>query len=473
MVGRREEIRILREAASDTEPQFIAVYGRRRVGKTYLVRETLGPGFAFSHVGMASGSMAEQLLHFRDSLVRCGLGECPPIATWREAFLALERLLSMKKGRRIVFLDELPWMDTPKSRFVPELEHFWNDWCAAQKRLVLVVCGSASSWIVSKIVRNRGGLHNRITRQIRLAPFTLCECEDYLAGRGISLTRKDICELYMALGGVPWYWSLLGKGRSVSQCMDDLFFAEGAPLKTEYDQLFASLFRRSEIHRRIVTALAAVGIGADRDTLLFRTRQPDSGTLSRCLEELEQCGFVRKYTPFGKKTKGALYQLVDALTLFHFRFLAGESNPDERFWTRSAQSASQNVWRGLAFERVCLAHVRQIKRALQIGGILVRVASWRHVPDEVHPQGAQIDLLLERADRVIDICEMKWCGGEYTIDKDGEKTLRTKLETFRSVSGTRHAVHLVMVTPAGVIRNAHSGVVQAEVTLDDLFARSM
>ena len=405
--------------------------------------------------------------------VRHGLANCPPITTWREAFLALERLLGEKKGRRIVFLDELPWMDTPKSRFVPELEHFWNDWCAAQKRLVLVVCGSASSWIVSKIVRNHGGLHNRLTRQMRLAPFTLGECAEYLASRGFSLTRKDVCELYMALGGVPWYWSLLERGRSVAQCMDALFFAEGAPLRTEYDELFASLFRRSEIHRRIVAALAAVGIGADRDTLLVRTKLSDSGTLTRCLEELEQCGFVRKYTPYGKKTKGALYQLVDALTLFHFRFLAGESNLDERFWSRSAQSASQNVWRGLAFERVCLAHVRQIKQALQIGGVLVRVASWRHVPDEVHPKGAQIDLLLERADRVIDICEMKWCGGEFVIDKGLESALRTKLETFRAVSGTRCAVHLVMVTPDGVARNAHSGIAQAEVSLDDLFAQSI
>ncbi len=196
------------------------------------------------------------------------------------------------------------------------------------------------------------------------------------------------------------------------------------------------------------------------------------GTLTRCLEELEQCGFVRKYTPFGKITKGALWQLVDPLVLFHHKFVAGESNPDERFWSRSLASGTQNAWRGLAFERVCLAHVPQIKRALQIGGVLVRVASWRHVPDDVHPDGAQIDLLLERADRVIDVCEMKWCDGPYAIDKAGERKLRTKLETFREVTGTRHAVHLAMVTPAGVVRNAHWGVVQSEATLDDLFAET-
>lgn len=470
MIGRTEERRLLRAAAEETEAQFVAVYGRRRVGKTYLVRETLGPDFTFAHVGMASGSMEAQLLHFRDSLVRCGLAGCPSLASWREAFLALERLLESKRGRRVVFLDELPWMDTPKSRFVPELEHFWNSWCAAQKRFLLVVCGSATSWIVSKIVRNRGGLHNRLTRQIRLAPFTLRECEEYAVSRGLSLTRRDVCELYMALGGVPWYWSLLEKGWSVARSMDALFFAEGAPLRGEYAELFASLFRHSEMHRKVVAALAAVGIGADRETLIARTKLPDSGTLTRCLEELEQCGFVRKYTPFGKKTKGALWQLVDALTLFHNRFVAGESNPDERFWSRSVASGAQNAWRGHAFERVCLAHVPQIKRALQIGGVLVRVASWRHVPDDVHPDGAQIDLLLERADRVIDVCEMKWSDGAYAIDKADERKLRNRLETFRAVTGTRCSVQLVMVTPEGVVRNAHSGVVQAEAVLDDLFA---
>lgn len=332
--------------------------------------------------------------------------------------------------------------------------------------------GGSHDWKNGGKTWNRGGLHNRLTRQIRLAPFTLRECADYTASRGLSPTHRDVCELYMALGGVPWYWSLLERGWSVARSLDALFFAEGAPLRGEYDELFASLFRHSEIHRKVVAALAAVGIGADRETLIARTKLADSGTLTRCLEELEQCGFVRKYTPFGKKTKGALWQLVDALTLFHHRFVAGESNPDERFWSRSIASGAQNAWRGLAFERVCLAHVPQIKRALQIGGVLVRVASWRHVPDDVHPDGAQIDLLLERADRVIDVCEMKWSDGAYAIDKAGERKMRNRLETFRSVTGTRCAVHLAMVTPEGVLHNAHSGIVQAEVVLEDLFAEA-
>lgn len=470
MTGRHAERRLLLESIQREEPQFVAIYGRRRVGKTYLVRQTLSEAFAFEHVGMASASLSDQLLHFRDSLLRNGLRDCPPLASWHDAFLALERLLDQPRpGRNVVFLDELPWLDTPRSRFLPELEHFWNARASLRKNLVLVVCGSASSWMVSNLVRNRGGLHNRLTRQILLRPFTLRECADYAAARGLVLSPRDICSAYMALGGVPWYWSLLEKGLSVAQNLDALFFAEGAPLAPEHDALFASLFRHSEHHRRIVDALAAVGIGADRATLLARTGLPDNGVLSRCLEELEQCGFVRQYTPYGKAKKGALWQLLDPLVLFHRKFLASRPR-DERFWPHSLGSGAQNTWSGLAFERVCLAHVPQIKQALQIAGVLVHVASWRHLPDAVHPHGTQIDLLLDRADRVVNVCEMKWSAGPYAIDKLTADNFRAKLETFRTVAAPRRTLHLTLVTPDGVLPNAHSSIVQSQVTLDDLFA---
>ena len=472
MIGRTREQRLLLNAIHCDEPQFVAVYGRRRVGKTYLVRQTLSDAFAFEHVGLSSGSVRDQLVHFRDSLLRKGLSDCSPLASWREAFLALGRLLDQAPSSRpVAFLDELPWMDTPRSRFLPELEYFWNGWAAHRKHLVLVVCGSASSWMVSNLVRNRGGLHNRLTRQISLAPFTLRECADYAASRGLVLSRRDICTAYMVLGGIPWYWSLLEKGLSVAQNLDALFFAESAPLATEHDALYASLFRHSDLHRKVTDALAAVGIGTDRATLLARTGLPDNGALTRTLLELEQCGFVRQYTPYGKTKKGALWQLLDPLTLFHRKFLAPPPG-DGSFWSRSIGSGSQNAWSGLAFERVCLAHVPQIKRALQIAGVLVRVAAWRHVPDDIHPRGAQIDLLLDRADRIVNVCEMKWSAGPYAIDKATESNLRAKLETFQAVAAPRRALHLTLVTPDGVLPNTHSSIVQSQVTLDDLFADS-
>lgn len=469
LIGRTHEQRLLLDTLHAEEPQFVAVYGRRRVGKTYLVRKTLSHAFAFEHVGLAHSSLRDQLLHFRDSLLRNGLSDCPPLTSWREAFLALERLLDRTPpSRPIIFLDELPWLDTPRSRFVPELEHFWNGWAAHRKHLALVVCGSASSWIVSNIVSNRGGLHNRLTRQIPLAPFTLRECADYAASRGLSLSRRDVCAAYMVLGGVPWYWSLLEKGLSVPQNLDALFFADSAPLASEHDALYASLFRHSDLHRKVTDALAAVGIGADRATLLARTGLPDGGALTRTLLELEQCGFIRQYTPFGKTKKGALWQLLDPLTLFHRKFLSAPPR-DDHFWTHSLGSATQNAWMGLAFERVCLAHIPQIKRALQIAGILVNVASWRHIPDDIHPQGAQIDLLLDRADRVINVCEMKWSAAPFVIDKTTESALLSKLETFRAVASPRRALHLTLVTPFGLTPNAHSSIVQSTVTLDNLF----
>jgi AAA+ ATPase superfamily predicted ATPase len=474
MIGREQESKNLLEATERNEAQLVVVYGRRRVGKTYLVRETFGNRFYFDHSGIAKGTMRDQLDAFRDSLLRCGATEVPELGNWRTAFLELERFIKAGGIRRkkVLFIDELPWMDTPKAGFVKWFEAFWNGWCSARKDVVLVICGSATSWIVKNVFRNRGGLHNRVTDQILLKPFSLRECRDMCRQRGLVLTDNDIAELYMVFGGIPFYWSLLRKGRSAAQSIDELLFARNGKLRNEFDELFSSLFGENPIYVGIVRALSKVRSGVERGEILKSVGLEKGGNAKRYLDDLERCGFIRRYTAYGKKKRDATYQLIDNFSLFHLDFIDGESNQDDRFWSHSTLGPALNAWRGLAFERICLQHIAQIKAALGVSGVLTRVFSWRHVPDDVHPDGAQIDLLLERADRVIDVCEMKWCDGAYAIDKAGERKLRNRLETFRVVTGTRCAVQLVMVTPEGVVRNAHSGVVQAEVSLDDLFANA-
>ena len=472
MVGRETESKSLLEAAERNEAQLVVVYGRRRVGKTYLVRETFGNKFHFEHSGVAGGSMRDQLDAFRDSLLRYGAADVPELANWREAFLALERFIKEAgtKRKKVVFIDELPWMDTPKSGFVKWFESFWNGWCSARKDVVLVICGSSSSWIVKNVFKNRGGLHNRATEQIRLEPFSLRECREMCRQRGLALTDGDLAELYMVFGGVPYYWSLLRKGQSVAQNIDRLLFFRNGKLRNEFDELYSSLFGENPAYVGIVRALSKVKCGVERGAILKSVGMEKGGNAKRYLDDLERCGFIRKYTAFGKKKRDATYQLIDNFSLFHLAFIDGESNPDERFWSHSTLGPALNAWRGLAFERVCLQHVSQIKAALGVSGVLTRVFSWRHVPDDVYPDGAQIDLLIERADRVVNVCEMKYSKEPFAITKSYDRDLRNKIGTFSAIAAGRRAVHLTMVTSAGLVHNAYWNNVQSEVTLADLFA---
>ena len=472
MIGRAKEVEALKAAVERNEAQFVAVYGRRRVGKTYLVREFFKDGFCFYHTGVAKGDTAEQLLHFRDSLVRYGYEDCPGLASWREAFLALEKVVERSDRRKkVVFLDELPWMDTKRSRFVSALEHFWNGWLSARKDVVLVVCGSATSWMLDKLIKDHGGLHNRVTDRIRLRPFSLGECEEYSAELGLPYSREEVCLGYMIFGGVPFYWSLMKRGLSLRQNVDELVFAEDGKLRGEFDELFSSLFRNGRMYRRIAAAMAAVGCGVTREALLRRLKIRDGGKVTKCLDDLEACGFVRRYVAFGKKKKDSLFQLVDNFSLFHLRFLEDDPNPDGNFWKNTAGSAMQSAWRGIAFERVCLLHLWQIKNALRIGGVLTHVCSWRHEPDEMNPKGAQIDLLVDRADGVIDACEMKYTKDVFVPTEKSDSDMRRRLSVFADTTGTRKAVNAVLVTPFGMAQNRYAGRYANVVTFDDLFVQ--
>lgn len=471
MIGRTNERQELESSLAADEAQLIAVCGRRRVGKTYLVRESFRGNFFFEHTGILRGSMVEQLSEFADSLRRAGLEGVPLLKCWREAFNELERLIvsNRKKGKKVLFIDEMPWMDTPKSGFLNAFEVFWNGWCSGRKDVVFVICGSATSWIVKKVFRNKGGLYNRATGRIFLEPFTLAECMELVRSRGLSMSDDALAEAYMVFGGVPYYWTLLTKGGSLAQNIDRLCFAPNGKLRHEFDELYASLFENGGAHLKLVRELALHKSGMTQKELLAAVGISSGGNGKRYLDELEQSGFVRKFTAYGKRKRESQYQLVDCFTLFHLKFLDGESNPDERFWQHSSNSPKVNAWRGLAFERVCFWHVRQIKKAIGVSGVLAQVYCWRHVADDVYPIGAQIDMLIERADRVINVCEMKFTARPFAIDKSYQERLKIKLGAFEQVTGTRSALHLTIVSAAGLLHNKYSSFVQSEVNLHDLF----
>ena len=469
MVGRKEEQRLLRELASSGEAEFVVVYGRRRIGKTFLVRETFGDDFFFSYTGVANQSAKQQRAEFAKALR--GYGWVPGEGAegvpenWFDAFDALRSLIvrANRKDRLLVFIDEMPWMDNKKSDFVPAFEHFWNGWASGQKNIMLIVCGSATSWITKKIFRNKGGLYNRATRQIELGPFTLAECRDYYDGRGVAMNTQDLIESYMIFGGIPYYLRMMERKYSLALNVDRICFAEAAPLRLEFERLMDTLFADPEKHIRVVEALNAKKQGMTREAIAGCIDFGNGGNLTRILEELAECGFIRKYKPFGKGKNGALYHLTDPFTAFHLTFI--RNTDSENFWSSYTDNAGHRAWSGYAFEQVCLAHAKQIKEALGISGVLTDMSSWRGRGDE---GGAQIDLVIDRGDNVINLCEMKFAKGPFEIDRAYDLVLRGKIEAFRRETKTRKALHLTMVTTYGVKPGKYAGVVQSEVNMDKL-----
>ena len=378
MIGRDKEIQALRSAMDSDKSEFVALYGRRRVGKTFLVSEFFNGKFAFHHAGLEGASRRETLASFREALRRQGRPSCPRLTSWICAFSELESLLEgLPAGRKVVFLDELPWYDTPKSGFLCAFESFWNGWASLRKDILLVICGSATTWIVDKVIRNCGGLHNRVTRQLLITPFTLRECEEYARYKHLDFDRKQIAECYMAFGGVAYYWSLLQAGYSAAQNFDRLFFGQADEMRHEYERLFASLFKCPTRHMEIVEMLGQRKVGMTREEIVGLLPEGSGGEVTHCLEELCDCGFLRRYSMPGTIKRGAIYQLIDNYVLFYFQFLRNRKGTDDRFWSLSYSSGAVNAWRGLAFERLCLWHIPQIRTALGISGVLTDVYSWR------------------------------------------------------------------------------------------------
>ena len=470
LIGREKEIQELRQAYDSGESKFVAVFGRRRIGKTYLVREVFQDDFAFTYSGMAQASTKEQLQRFYLTLKDRGFKGGSYPNNWIEAFYMLEQYLEgLPEGKKVVFLDELPWMDGPKSSFMPAFENFWNAWASARKDILLIVCGSATSWMVKKILKNRGGLHNRLNNQIHLQPFNLHECELYAKSINLPLERQEIMEAYMVFGGIPFYWSLLNKSLSLPQNIDTLFFGRTPKLGNEFKELYSSLFKQSEPYLDIITALAKKKIGMTREEIITNANLATNGQLTKYLEDLENCGFIRRYQAIGSKTKNALYQLIDNFTLFYFKFMEGKKNTDANYWSKIQMASIFNVWCGLAFERVCLLHTEQIKKALGISGVITNEYSWRTAATNEH-SGAQIDLLIDRSDKAINLCEMKYSDGPYTIDKKYMENLRNKAALFRQLTKTRKGIALTMITSFGLVKNSYSmNNIHSQVTADDLF----
>ena len=479
IVGREQEIEKLENYITSRKSEFIAIYGRRRVGKTFLVKELFEGQFVFRITGKDNVSTKEQLVNFNFAL-NDQLGVDAHTLNWTEAFRLLQKALEEKtETPKIIFFDELPWFDTHSSKFISALEHFWNDWASYRNDIKLITCGSATTWMLDQVINSRGGLHNRVTHNILLSPFNLHEVELYFKSQGFSYERPEMIECYMAVGGVAYYLSLFESDKSVAQNIQQLCFTRGGELTEEFERFFKSLFKKADNHLAIVTALKNKGKGMTRIELLDTTHLPNNGKFSQLLRELEQCDFIRSYSPFGKSKKEIMYQLIDPFCLFYFKFMHNKGTFLDNHWIKMHTTAEYNSWCGHAFEIVCLHHINQIVKALGIDGSINTPCSWSYRPspkvmedenaDEDLKHGTQIDLLIDRSDKSISICEMKYCDGEYEIDKAYDSHLAHRLKVFKKVTRTTKTLIPTFITPHGLYNNMYARKISRQVIGDDLF----
>ena len=473
LIGRKKQQAELREAYSADDSKFVALYGRRRVGKTFLVDNYFQGKYDFTFVGGHRLTKAKQLRAFAKAFKKAaGLERQPKFADWMDAFDALEEYLeSLPTDRKkVVFIDEMPWIDTPQSEFVEALECFWNGWGARRGDIVFIASGSASSWMMDKLVENPGGLHARITCNIYVRPFTLKETKEYLKSQGMALDDYQILQLYMILGGIPFYLSLLDPSESILSNIDRLFFRKNGELRTEFDELYNAIFNKSDKYLEVVDLLNKHKEGLTYIQIQKATKL-DGSRLATVIRNLERCDFIVSYIQFGNKVRGTIYRLVDFYTLFYYKFVGQQNAKDEQWWTNNYDSRSVVSWQGVSFELVCLSHLSQIKQALGISGISTSASAWRYTASKDAPEdnGAQIDLVVDRGDHTINLCEMKFSAGQYTISEEYEQHVRHRIMLFREKTHTTKSLVPTFVTTYGVANGIHKSIVGKEVVAKDLF----
>lgn len=469
IIGREEEQQMLSEMIASTGADMLAITGRRRVGKTYLVRTYLDSTIHFEFSGVLNAPLEDQLQSFAMALAARKKSSAKMLipGNWLEAFQMLTRHLDAQKVKQkiIVFIDELPWLDTHKSKFLPALDWFWNSW-AVNKNILVIICGSAASWMTSKIINNRGGLHNRVTKRMHIQPFTLYETEAYLKYLGVQLSRYQVLQLYMSLGGIPHYLKEIKKGQSAAQNIHRICFSKNGLLVNEFDNLYNALFTNARQHINIIKALAAKPNGISRVDIINATKLTDGGTFSKLLNELEQSDFITACYPFDKIKKETLYRLTDEYSLFYLKFMNNKKNVN---WQQLSATSTYKIWSGYAFENVCMKHIEQLKHALGISAVYTEISSF-FAKGKLKSKGAQIDMLIDRQDNVINICEAKFYDKPFTITKSYADELRNKMMVFQEKTGARKSLFITIMSTFGFVENIHStGLVQQEVTTESLF----
>jgi uncharacterized protein len=475
IIGRENEKEKLDKILQSNQAEFLALYGRRRVGKTFLIRQHLKDYIVFDISGTKNGTKKQQLNNFfAEYLTRTNREqELQAPDSWQEAFRYLANYLyslPQTGAKQVVFLDEMPWLDTPKSDFVSALEFFWNQHASRMENTLLIACGSASSWIRKNLINARGGLYNRITQRMKLMPFSLHETELFLQSMGVNLTQYQMLELYMVMGGIPFYLKEIEKGKSSTQLIDEVCFSPQGLLYEEYNQLYHSLFRNAEYHVAVVEALAARPQGMTRTEIAADT-QISEAPLSKTLEELAECDFITHFQPFLNKKKESVYKLTDLYSLFYLKYIQPNKGAGSRIWEQLSKQSTYAAWSGYAFENICMMHLDQIKSALGISGVYTQHSSWKFRGNDALP-GAQVDMIIDRADQIIHLCEAKFTRENFAITGEYSARLRLKKTVFKQATQTKKAVFTTLITTYPALQNKYFlEEIDSEITMDKLFER--
>lgn len=474
MVGREYDKKELLDLLSTDKSEFLAVTGRRRIGKTFLVDNVYEKHFIFKVTGIQNASMSEQLTNFSIKLNEYSNSQNFPIPiSWQEAFHQLKTYLlnTKNKNKKVLFFDEVPWIYTPKSNFLQMLAHFWNDFLSKDAKHILIVCGSASSWLTKNIINDTGGLHNRITKSVNLLPFNLYETKNFLKSKNINLIDTEIVKVYMALGGIPYYLNHINKGENSKEIIERLCFSRNGILRNEYDNLYKALFKNSKIHEAIVEALAMSKKGLTINEIIKKNKTKKTGSFNRALQDLLATGFIAENNQFGRKIRNSIYVLNDEYSLFYHRFLKKNKKYSKGIWGQLSMSQSYKIWNGYAFETVCYKHINQIKKALGIAGVYTEI-SVLNVRADNGNSGFQIDLIIDRNDNTINLCEIKFYSGKFILDKKYTSILEERKLKFIEYTKTKKQLFITMITNYGLKQNQYSSMsVDTEVVLEDLFVK--
>jgi uncharacterized protein len=469
LIGRQEEIAIMLNYLNSNESGFLAMYGRRRVGKTYLIRQVFEHNIVFECAGLKDEVKKIQLENFCNTLNEYSKQKNELPNSWLQAFNQLkEHILSLKsKKKKIIFLDEISWYDGARAGFLPALNNFWNQFCAKRNDIILVICGSVASWIIKKIINDKGGLHNRISQSILLKPFTLQETKHYLALKNVTLSQKDLAQLYMTIGGIPYYLNFVKKGKSIALILNDLFFNEQAALATEFEKLYAALFSNHVLYITLIKTLASKHYGMRREEIIAKSNLSSGNGISTALIELEQCGFIECLNPIKNLNVDKIYRLLDEFSLFYCNFLSKKSTKIDGPKLESSQKFK--IWSGYAFENLCIRHQANIAKKLGINGIVYDVFSWTSKGDKYN-KGAQIDLIFDRSDNCINLFEIKFNSKPFLITKEYATQLINKKETFIEKTKTKKSIFTTLITANGsVVNEHHLSSITNELTIVDLF----
>ena len=470
IVGREPEIQKLANLTQSGRAEFVALYGRRRVGKTFLVNQVFKNQFAFKMTGVIEGSLNDQFTAFADAMSDYGYAMTERPKDWMAAFIMLKNALKEVVVRQepcVIFIDELPAMDAENSNVAGALGYFWNSWTSLFPNVMLIICGSATSWMITNVIDSKGGLHDRLTEEMPIHPFTLNEVEKYLVANGFMWNRSMVVQAYMVFGGIPYYFSLLDKNESLVQNIDRLFFSRDTMMRREFRRLFSTLYKNPDRYINIIKVLSKSRQGMTREELAKALKCANNGHLGDKLEDLTFCDLIRKNLVREKaiKQKDAIYQLSDFFCQFYLTFI-DRAETEQNYWSHHINTPEVNTWMGLAYERICMAHIDQIKQALRIDAISTRTYSWR---SKQTTPAAQIDIVIERADQIVNICEVKYSQDEYHLTKDEYDKISNRKRAFIEETGLRHTPWTTLISTLGVAKGQYADMIQSQVTMDDLF----